>query len=152
MPKFKTETETRTRRTPDRTTRGRAAKPASGPELARVEQALHEVADAVFDLAHVSAPPAERPCIRRVRRALLGRTRTAPEFEDVAVTAEALLRALENERGPLDPRIGQILAQEIARAFSQPMAAALRTPRPYPLRRAAPLHPHDVAGVVYRFA
>jgi len=152
MPKLKTETQTVAK--PDRTTQRRRSPKAprradaiaSNPQLARIEQALRDAADAAFDLAHEKTSSApERACIRRVRRAFLARTRTVPEFEDLAVTADALLRAFESQLGPVDPRVGQMLIHEIARSLHAPAPrVAAPVVRRMPMQRVVRgRHPFD---------
>lgn len=120
---------TRPHRTPPRapnTSRvsRRNADVATGRALARIEQSLRDAVEAAFHLAHEKSSSApERACIRRVRRAFLSTTRTVPEFEDLAITADALLRAFESQIGPIDPRVGTFLVHEIASALSAPRAA-----------------------------
>lgn len=157
MPKLKPKTATKTL---DRTTQHRAAKrprrnAPTCPQFARIEQAFRDAADAAFDLAQEKATPSERPCIRRVRRAFIAHKRAVPEFEDLAVTAEVLIRAFEGQLGPIDPRVGQMLHLELARfAHSLPrsfVASSRRHGRPSG-STAFPRHPFDVADVVYRLA
>ena len=105
----------------------------TSPQLERIERALRDAADAAFHLAHDKASSApERESIRRVRRAFLAGTREVPEFEDLAITADALLRAFERQLGPIDPRVGTFLVHEIASSLRAP-----RAPRAVRVRRVA---------------
>lgn len=140
---------TRAHRTPQRAPNAsrasrRDADVATGRALARIEQALRDAVEAAFHLAHEKSSTAtERACIRRVRRAFLSPTRTVPEFEDLAITADALLRAFESQIGPIDPCVGTFLVHEIASALSAPRAArSVRLRRVSTPRRAPHLAPH----------
>jgi hypothetical protein len=147
----KTDLSKRTRAARTRAARTRATRHhahAARPQLARVRQAVNDLAGAVLDLANESALASERPSIRRVRRALLSRSRTAPDFADMATTAEALIRVFEDQAGPMDPRLSQALALEIARTFSAQIAPIPTTARA--ARATCPRWPSDPAA--YRFA
>jgi hypothetical protein len=113
----------------DRTTRPkRDDVDERGPQITRIKRAARDVVDACFELAFMKARPSERPCVRRVRRAFDHRTKTKPEFEDFAVTAEVLLRAFEGQLGPIDPRLAQAVGAEIGSWFAEvhtPPQAAL---------------------------
>jgi len=125
-------------RKPRRTSKTKRATPReaeaaidTSPQLERIERALRDAADAAFHFAHerASSPP-ERESIRRVRRAFLAGTREVPEFEDLAITADALLRAFERQLGRIDPRVGTFLVHEIASSLRAPRAT-----RPVRVRR-----------------
>jgi len=151
MPKLKTETQPSALPT-DRTTQPTAPSPrrrrpatrrrnsgeaiASSPQLARIEQALREAADAAFDLAHEKASSApERTCIRRVRRAFQARTPRMPELEDLVVTADVMIRAFN--LGPIDPELGQVFIHELARLLNT--VATTRTSARPTIFRATPV-------------
>lgn len=145
-------TPTRPHRRPRRAskashTASRNADIATSRALARIEHALRDAVDAAIHLAHETSSSApERACIRRVRRAFLSRARTVPEFEDLAITADALLRAFESQLGPIDPRVGTFLVHEIASSLSAPRAPRAATSvrvRRVSMPRRAPRHaPH----------
>jgi hypothetical protein len=152
-----TETQHRAPRARPRSPR-RAARPSRGthrgaiaasPQLARIEHALREAIEAAFHLAreHATSAP-ERACIRRVHRAFVSGPRTtALEFEDLAVTADALLRALEPQLGPLDPSVAALVVHEIARSLVTPHASGAvrmrRVPTPNRARRHQPVPSFD---------
>lgn len=120
---------------------------ATSPQLARIENALRDALDAAFHLAHDHAASApERACIRRVRRTFLSSTRAAPEFEDLAVTADALLRAFEKQFGTIDPRVSALLVHEVA-TFLSASSTHVRVPRmPTPRRPLRDRLPHSFTG------
>lgn len=118
----------------------------TSPQLERIERALRDAADAAFHLAHDKASSApERESIRRVRRAFLAGTREVPEFEDLAITADALLRAFERQLGPIDPRVGTFLVHEIASSLRAPRPTrAIRVRRVAMPRRVSRRAPHPL--------
>lgn len=115
----------RTSHAPAHTPGGRPHHHRPSPHFARIRLALRDAIDAAFDLADQLSTPTERPCVRRVRRAfdhaLAGKARRpAPEFEDLAVTGDVLLRALDVELGPIHPATADVLASEVATLFASP--------------------------------
>lgn len=150
MPATQTETPTTKKTAPKHrttTTRTRerrnATPPHDGPDLANVRRALRDLGHAVLDVAHAHALASERPCIRRVRRALLSRRDIAPDFADAAITAEVLLRSFESRLGPVDDHVRHLLALQLASTIAEmpdlePASAHPRAPHARTVASTAP--------------
>lgn len=138
-------------RTVDRTIQAREPRRSSShahtpgiAHLDRIYDSVRLVAEMLFDLARDHVTPVDLPCVERVRHSVLGPSGSVgPTFEDVAVTAEALLRGIEHERGPLDPYIREVAASELVR-FAHMNLSDQRRART--LRRRTALRP--CAGTV----
>jgi hypothetical protein len=150
MPKTKPETESRrTRRTHTTETAPRPRRvPRKRLARARFEHALRDTRDALFELLDANAKPEHRACIRRVRQAIDGKR--APEFEDVAVTAEILVDTFHEDianagLGAASPAFVRELGLRFADTLHADTVHADRMHPPTPLRG----HPtSDVVRVV----